>query len=117
LTVEASLPAGLGRIVVKNAYQWVGNPGLAGFVVYLDRSRAGVAPLSGELTVQAQPGAHVLRVRLWWFLSAPVRLSLESGQTRRFSADIPRTKLAVARMVRGVVDPCHSLSLQEVPES
>jgi hypothetical protein len=41
-------------------------------------------------------------------------LDLRPGETRRFSADIPRKRRLWRRMVRGMVDPLHSLSLEEV---
>lgn len=99
-------------IVVANDYRWIGNPGAAGFTVYLDGKRAGVAPLGLTFSQQAEPGTHVLRVRLWYFLSPRLTLDLRPGQTRRFSADIPRT-LPWWRKMRGLVDPLHWLSLKE----
>jgi hypothetical protein len=101
-----------GRLVVANVYQWIGSPELAGFTVYLDGQRAGVAPLGQSLSQQAEPGPHVLRVRLWYFLSPRVRLDLRPGETRRFRADIPRA-LPWWRKMRGLVDPFHWLSLEE----
>jgi hypothetical protein len=115
--VKASPPGGTCRVEVRNAYQWIGNPRMAGFAVYVDRRRAGVAPLGGVLTVPTQPGAHVLRVRFWWFMSPPVRLSLEPGQTLRFSADIQREAPVAVRILRGMADPFRWLSLREVPGS
>jgi hypothetical protein len=43
-----------------------------------------------------------------------VQLTVEPGQTRRFSADIPRQRMVLARIMRGMFDPFHSLSLEEV---
>jgi hypothetical protein len=102
------------RIVVTNNYQWVANPAAAGFTVYVDGKRAGVAPLGAAFTKQVQPGAHVLRVRLWYFLSPRVKLDLRPGETRRFSADIPRKVPLWRRMLRGMTNPLHSLSLEDV---
>jgi hypothetical protein len=110
--LDASSPGGACCLVIRNAYQWIGNPSAAGFVVYLDRRRAGVAPLGEDLTVRTDPGVHQLRVRFWWFLSPRVSLTLEAGQTRRFKADIPRSR--VLATMRGLVDPFHSLSVEEV---
>jgi hypothetical protein len=72
-----------------------------------------VAPLGQAFSLQAEPGTHVLRVRLWYFLSPRVKLDLGLGQTRRFSADIPRT-LPWWRKMRGLLDPTHWLSLKEL---
>lgn len=101
------------RIVIANDYRWIGNPGAAGFTVYVDGKRAGVAPLGETFSQQVQPGTHVLRVRCWYFLSPRVTLDSRPGETRRFSADIPRT-LPWWQKMRGLVDPFHSLSLEEI---
>jgi hypothetical protein len=93
-----SADADTGRIVVANDNQWVGSPGAAGFTVYVDGKRAGVAPLGETFTQRVQPGSHVLRVRLWCFLSPRVKLDLSPGGTRRFSADERRaTSQPIAR--------------------
>jgi len=112
--VSRSADENISRIVVANAYQWIGNPAAAGFTVYVDGKRAGVALLGQTCSQQVEPGAHVLRVRLWYFLSPRVMVDLRPGETRRFSADIPRKQPLWRRMVRGMVDPLHSLSLEEV---
>ena len=101
------------RIVVANDYRWIGNPQAAGFAVYVDGKHAGVAPLGETFSQKVDPGRHVVRVRLWYFLSPRVDLDVKTGETRRFSADIPR-KLPLWRRMRGIVDPFHWLSLQEV---
>jgi hypothetical protein len=100
------------RIVIANDYQWIGSPGAAGFTVYLDGKRAGVAPLGQTFSQQVQPGQHVVRVRLWYFLSPRVTIRMAPGDTRRFSADIPRT-MPWWRQMRGLVDPFHWLSLEQ----
>jgi hypothetical protein len=112
--VSRSADENTSRIVVANDYQWIGKPGAAGFTVYVDGKRAGVAPLGQTCSQQVEPGAHVLRIRLWYFLSPRVMLDLRPGETRRFSADIPRRRRLWRRMVRGMVDPLHSLSLEEI---
>ena len=102
------------RIVVINDYQWMGSPAAGGFVVYLDGKRAGVAPLGATCSMQVASGAHVLRIRLRYYLSPRVKLDLRPGETRRFSADIPRKVRVWWRILRGIADPFHSLSLEEV---
>jgi hypothetical protein len=84
----------------------------AGSTVYLDGKRAGVAPLGETFSQQVQPGPHVLRVRLWYFLSPRVTIDMGPGDTRRLSADIPRT-LPWWQKMSGLVDPFHWLSLEE----
>jgi hypothetical protein len=102
-----------GRLIVANDYRWIGDPRAVGFAVYLDGRRVGVAPLGEALTEQVDPGMHVLRVRLWYFLSPRVAVDVKPGETLRFSADRPRT-LPWWRQMRGLVDPFHWLSLEEV---
>lgn len=105
-------------LVVENAYQWVGSAGLGAFVVYVDGKRAGVATLGGQLRVHVDSGQHNVRVRLWWWYRSPmVRLTVGPGETRRLRADIPRQQMVLARIVRGILDPFHSLSLEEVPRT
>lgn len=110
---SGSVVGSTARIVVANHYRWIGNPAAARLTVYLDGRRAGVAPFGQTFSQQAEPGTHVLRVRLWYFLSPPVKLDLRPGEARHFSADIPRA-LPWWRKMRGLVDPAHSLSLKEV---
>jgi hypothetical protein len=101
-------------LVVENAYQWVGSPGLAGLVVYVDGQRAGVAALGSQFMVRIDPGQHTARVRLWWYLSPTVVLTVEPGEIKRFSADIPRQRMIFARIAGGLFDPFPWLSLEEV---
>jgi hypothetical protein len=112
--VIAPTGRGASTLVVENAYQWVGSAGAGGFVVYVDGKRAGVATLGRQLRLRVDPGQHTLRVRLWWYFSPTVKLTVWDGQTRRFSADISRQHMVLARMARAIVDPLHSLSLEEV---
>ncbi len=104
---------GTSLIVVANHYAWIGNPRMAGFTVYVDGKRAGVAPLGDTFSLQVEPGAHVVRVRFWYFLSPRVSLDARPGETRRFSADIPRKLPVWRRFLGGMGDPLHMLSLEE----
>lgn len=47
--VNARASGDSATLVVENAYQWIGSPGLGAFAVYVDGRRAGVAPLDGQL--------------------------------------------------------------------
>jgi hypothetical protein len=111
--VSQSADENTSRIAVTNDYERIGNPGAAGFTVYVDGKRAGVAPLGDTFSQPVEPGPHVLRVRLWYFLSPRVRLDVSPGETRRFSADIPRTS-PWRRKMRGLADPFHWLSVEEI---
>jgi hypothetical protein len=114
--VNAHSPGDSAVLVVENAYQWVGSAGLGTFAVYVDGRRAGVATLGDRLRVRVDSGQHTVRVRLWWWYRSPmVRLTVGPGETRRLRADIPRQQAVLTRIVRGIFDPFHSLSLGEVP--
>jgi hypothetical protein len=97
-------PTMTATLVVTNSYQWIGNPAAAGFSVYLDGRKIGVASPGRSLTAQVQPGPHTLRVRLWYFLSPKLTIDAAPGQTLRLSADRPRGK-GWRRQLRGLVDP------------
>jgi hypothetical protein len=112
--VAPSADQNTSQISVSNEYQWIGNPAAAGFTVYVDGKRAGMAPVGDNFSQSVEPGPHVLRVRLWYFLSPRLRVDLRPGETRRFRADIPRKRPLLRRMLRGMADPLHSLSLEEV---
>jgi hypothetical protein len=112
--VSRSADENTSVIAVTNDYQWIGNPVAAGFTAYVDGKRAGVAPLGDTFSKRVEPGPHVVRVRLWYFLSPRVRVDLRPGEARRFSADIPRKRPLLRRMVRGMADTLHSLSLEEI---
>jgi hypothetical protein len=100
-------------LVVINNYQWIGDPRAAGFVVYIDGRRVGVAALGDRLSTTVAPGAHVLRVRFTWYWSPRVTTSLKAGETKEFSADIPRHLPFWRRMLRAIFTPLAALSLEE----
>ena len=100
-------------LIVANNYRWIGNPSAVGFIVYLDGRRIGVAPLGEELAVQVDAGRHIVRVRLWYFLSPKLAVEARPGQTLRLSADKPRGK-GRWRQLRGLIDPFHWLWLEQL---
>jgi hypothetical protein len=102
---------------VVNNYRWVGDPRFGRFKVYIDGKAVGLAPLFDTLRVPIHPGHHTVRVRLWWFLSLPVKIEIGSGQTVRLGADIPRDLPVPHRMMRMGLHPLQSLSLGVVGAS
>jgi hypothetical protein len=101
-------------MVIVNDRRWVGDPRLAGFAVYVDGRRSGLAPLGENLNVPVQAGRHVVRIRGWWFLSPRTHVEVKQGETVRLSADIPQAKPWWRRIARGIFDPFHSLSLTRI---
>jgi hypothetical protein len=100
-----------GLLVVRNRYAWVGNPRLGQFAVYVDGHRVGTARLSESIEILATAGTHVLRVRLWWFLSPRLTVSLVADETLKVDADIDIQIPAGRRMLRLAYKPFQSLSL------
>lgn len=115
--LSASVPVspgsagGGGWLEVVNRYRWVGDPRQGRFRVYLDGRAVGWAPLSGSLRVPVSAGPHVVRVRLWWYLSPRVGAGVGPGQAVRLEADIARELPVLQRMLFMMFRPFHSLSL------
>jgi hypothetical protein len=110
-SVDARSVDGGGWLEVVNRYQWIHDPHQGRFRVYLDGKAAGWAPLSGSLRVPVSPGRHVVRVRLWWYLSPRVGAGVGPGQAVRLEADIARELPVHQRMLLTMFRPFHSLSL------
>jgi hypothetical protein len=105
------LSADGGWLEVVNRYQWIHDPHQGRFRVYLDGKAAGWAPLSGSLRVPVDAGRHVVRVRLWWYLSPRVAAIVGPGQAVRLEADIAVELPVLQRMLLTMFRPFHSLSL------
>ena len=112
--MDSSANVNEGCIAVRNDYQWMGNQQAAQFAVYLDGRFSGWVPLGQWVNLPVDHGKHTLRVRMWYYFSRRVTVSIAPGETKRFSADIPRAMPFLARMMRGIFDPFHWLSLAEI---
>lgn len=105
----------VGWVEVHQDRTWFGtDPGLATFIVYVDRHRVGKVPLRSSLRIPLSTGRHQMRIRQWWYLSKPTQIDVCSGQVLQFRADIPRT-----RIVRMLFVPtrCLELIAEQPPES
>ena len=111
--VEAHSQPQEGWITVRNEYQWMGNPGSGQFTIYVDGKNAGKVPLNEQWTVPVSPGEHTLGIRLRYFLSPRVAVTVRPQQTYVFGADIPRNKPVIYRIIRALADPFHSLLLEQ----
>lgn len=100
-------------IVVRNCYQWVGDPRLGKFAVYVDGKYRGSVPLSSSLATEVLPGKHTVRVRGWWFMSPRVSVDVAEGETAAFEADIPHGPAMPRRMLSGLLTPWRSLCLEK----
>ena len=93
--------------------KWFGDPRLGSFVVYIDRKRAGVAAVGGELALDVARGRHEVRIRQWWYRSQSIEVSLEGDQVVRLRADIPRSMGFMRRMVQAIFRPSSLLVLEQ----
>jgi hypothetical protein len=106
-------PGSTGCIAVINDYRWVGAPKGGRFAVYLDGRFAGWAPLGGVFRLEVHPGTYFLRVRLNYFFSPRVLVTVRQGETKLYSADRPRPLLFLA-CLRALIDPFHFFRLTEI---
>ena len=98
-------------ITVFQDRSWFGDRRLGAFVLTVDGKRAGVVRVQGSLTVDVQPGQHVLRVRQWWYRSRAVRVDVQAAETVRLKAGVDRSVGFLRRWVRFMFKPSTALSL------
>jgi len=104
----------LSTVVVRNGYSWILRPSLGRFTVYLDGHKRGVAELGGAIEIPVEPEqSHTVRVRLWWYLSPPVRLRLRAGETLVLTADRRRDLGFLKGILLMALRPFSSLYLGE----
>jgi hypothetical protein len=101
-----------GAIEVVNGYGWVLNPRQGRIKAYVDSKSIGCAPLDGSVRAAVGPGKHMVRARLWWFLSPAVQVDVDAGQTVILKADIPRDHSLIRRMSK-MARPGNSLVLSK----
>ena len=97
--------------MVSQHRQWAGDPRLGAFVLSVDGQRVGVVPVLGRLAVTVGPDEHVVRIRQWWYRSAPVVVTVGAGATVCLKGDIPVTPSFVRRMGRFLAQPSRALTL------
>ena len=104
----------LSRIVITNDYKWMLDPRYGRMTAYIDHRRAGRIDLGGVLSMEVATGvSHRVRVRLWWYKSPTLTLTLGEDETRTLRADIPRDGSVLANMARGIFKPWSWLRLCE----
>lgn len=101
----------MATLIVWQDRQWAGSPGLGAFVAYIDGKRTGVVPVQGRLTINTSPGHHVIRIRQWWFASAPEGIELAGGETVKVQADISRSDGSLRRYWRFLLTPWKALAV------
>jgi len=101
------------KVELVNVREWVGDPRLGRFHLYVDGKRAGSArPLGGVCKTIVAPGAHRARVRHWWYFSPRISFAVAPNQVLRLTADIPRELSVPKRMTRFLFHPLSSLCLR-----
>lgn len=102
---------GPSRIVVESRRRWFGDERLGTFTISLDHAKAGKVPPTGRLDLPCTPGPHVLRVRQWWYRSAPLRIHALEGGSVFLTADIAHRGHVFRRMTTFCFTPWRALSL------
>ena len=101
-------------IVIKNDYKWMLDPRYGRMTAYIDRRRAGRIDLGGAVSKEVTAGqSHQVRVRLWWFKSPTVTLTLGENETRTLRADIPRDRPVLANMATMMFKPWGAMHVGE----
>jgi hypothetical protein len=103
-----------GRIVVSSHRHWFGDQRLSSWSVTLDGKVVGKLLPEGNVNLRCEAGAHVVRIRQWWYRSRPTEVHVTDGQTVNLVADIPREGSIVGRMFFFIVAPGRALSLTEI---
>jgi hypothetical protein len=101
----------MARIVIHNKYKWLLDPRFGRFTAYVDGRKAGRIDLNEKLELPISANQeHVVRVRLWWYLSPRLRLVLHEGETRQLYANV-RRNLKPLQAVLMAFRPFAALSL------
>jgi hypothetical protein len=103
-----------GTFIVASTYQWIGDPRLGSFQLYVDGKHRGTVPPGGCIAVEVSSDTdHAIQVRLWhWFRSARIRLTIGTGEHLVLQADVDRTVPAIMRLARGMLQPWSALSIR-----
>jgi hypothetical protein len=89
----------VGHVEIFQDRDWLGDPRMAAFTVYVDGSRFGKLALKSTIRFTLPEGVHRLRIRQFYFMSPTVTINVVSGQILRLKADIPRVPL-MARILK-----------------
>lgn len=101
----------LSVIVVENSRDWFGNQRQGAFVVSVDGERVGIALPRERVSHTCAPGAHSVRIRQWWYRSAPTAVEVIAGEPTVLKGDIPRDRSVLGRMALLMFRPSRSLAL------
>ncbi len=76
----------------------------------------GKLPPVGRIDVPCEAGSHVVRIRQWWYRSAPLSVTALSGKTIYLKADRSRVRL-LQRFAIFAFTPWRALVLANESES
>lgn len=98
-------------IVVENVRSWVGNQKRGAVHVSLDGHNEGTALPNDRLVLSCAPGLHRVRVRQWWYRSAPLNVEVQPREELELVADRPKGNLLTCTAVL-MFRPWRSISLE-----
>jgi len=104
----------LSVIVVENSRDWFGDQRRGAFVVSVDGVQVGIALPRERVSHTCPPGAHSVRIRQWWYRSAPTAVQTVAGEPTVLKGDIPRDVSVLRRMALLLFRPSRSLVLTPV---
>ena len=104
----------MSRILIENDYKWLLDPRYGRITAYVDRRRMGRIDVGRVLSMEVTAGvSHRVRVRLWWYASPALTLTLGQDETRTLRADIPRGRSVLANMATLMFKPWGAVQLRE----
>lgn len=62
-------------------------------VLTIDGIETGVAPIKKTTFFMGQPGVHIVRVKKWWYKSAPIDVKLSVSHPAILEVDAPKDGL------------------------
>jgi hypothetical protein len=107
-----SAPAPQGTLVVENLQEWFGNQNLGAFHVAVDGKRAGAVLPRQQVALACSPGSHVVRIRRWWYRSAPLVIEVQVGDRHHLVADVKREGALLVRILTTIFRPSRALTIE-----
>ena len=107
--VTASQPRGL--VSVRNRYEWILDPRLGRFAVFVDGRKVGDVELGSQADFELPIGTHCIEVGLRWYRSPRQEFEILPGSHTVLDADIDRSLGVGARMARMLLHPRLALVL------
>ena len=102
---------GTGTLIIHNEYPWPLDPRLGAFIAYLDGRKAAQIEVGSWVQIEiSSQQVHNIRVRLWWYRSPRLQVTVPEGETQRLYADV-RGGLTLASARSFILRPSSALYL------